>query len=42
LPGPGIVAFASVVILTILASQSFDPRLIWDAVEPSERSHERS
>lgn len=30
LPGPGIVAFASVVILTILASQSFDPRLIWD------------
>jgi paraquat-inducible protein A len=30
LPGPGIIAFASVVILTILASQSFDPRLIWD------------
>jgi len=37
LPGPGIVAFASVVILTILASQSFDPRLIWDDAEPSER-----
>lgn len=36
LPGPGIVAFASVVILTILASQSFDPRLIWDAGKPSE------
>lgn len=31
LPGPGIIAFASVVILTILASQSFDPRLIWDS-----------
>ena len=30
LPGPGIIAFASVVILTILASQSFDPRLIWE------------
>lgn len=36
LPGPGIVAFASVVILTILASQSFDPRLIWDTSEPTE------
>ena len=36
LPGPGIVAFAAVVILTILASQSFDPRLIWDAPEAEE------
>jgi paraquat-inducible protein A len=36
LPGPGIVAFAAVVILTILASQSFDPRLIWDAPESEE------
>jgi paraquat-inducible protein A len=30
LPGPGIVAFTCVVVLTILASFSFDPRLIWD------------
>ena len=30
LPGPGLLAFTCVVILTILASQSFDPRLIWD------------
>jgi paraquat-inducible protein A len=30
-PGPGIAAFAAVVILTMLASMSFDPRLIWDA-----------
>jgi paraquat-inducible protein A len=30
LPGPGIVAFTAVVVLTILASMSFDPRLIWD------------
>ena len=37
LPGPGIVAFASVVILTILASQSFDPRLIWDEPEASDQ-----
>ena len=30
-PGPGIAAFAAVVILTMLASMSFDPRLLWDA-----------
>jgi len=29
-PGPGAIAFTSVVILTIFAAQSFDPRLIWD------------
>jgi paraquat-inducible protein A len=38
LPGPGIIAFASVVILTILASQSFDPRLIWDEPDVGERA----
>jgi paraquat-inducible protein A len=32
-PGPGIAAFAVVVILTMLASMSFDPRLLWDAAE---------
>jgi paraquat-inducible protein A len=30
-PGAGIIAFASVVILTMFAAKSFDPRLIWDA-----------
>ena len=30
-PGMGAVAFAAVVILTMLAAQSFDPRLMWDA-----------
>jgi paraquat-inducible protein A len=30
LPGPGLVAFTAVVVLTILASASFDPKLIWD------------
>lgn len=30
LPGGGAVAFAAVVVLTMLASMSFDPRLIWD------------
>lgn len=28
--GPGLVAFASVVVLTILASASFEPRQIWE------------
>ena len=29
-PGPGLLAFASVVVLTVLASASFEPRLIWE------------
>jgi len=36
-PGMGALAFSSVVILTMLAAHSFDPRLIWDrarAVSP--------
>lgn len=31
--GPGAVFFAAVVVLTILAAMSFDPRLIWDSME---------
>jgi paraquat-inducible protein A len=31
--GPGAVAFAAVVVLTMLAAQSFDPSLIWRADE---------
>ncbi len=34
-PGPGLLAFTSVVVLTILASASFDPKLIW--AEPDKR-----
>ncbi len=30
-PGAGAVSFAAVVVLTMLAAMSFDPRLIWDA-----------
>jgi paraquat-inducible protein A len=30
----GAVAFASVVVLTMLAAITFDPRLIWDNTEP--------
>ncbi|HEU4855021.1 MAG TPA: paraquat-inducible protein A, partial [Nitrosospira sp.] len=29
----GIAAFAAVVVLTMLASLSFDPRMIWDAAK---------
>jgi len=30
-PGPGLFFFAAVVVLTMLAVESFDPRLIWDS-----------
>jgi paraquat-inducible protein A len=32
-PGPGAIFFAAVVVLTMLASASFDPRLTWDPLE---------
>lgn len=35
-PEPGAVAFAAVVILTMIASMSFDSRLIWDARQSAE------
>lgn len=31
LPGPGALAFGVAVVLTMLSSMSFDPRLIWDS-----------
>lgn len=31
--GPGAAFFAGVVIVTMFAAESFDPRLIWDAME---------
>jgi paraquat-inducible protein A len=33
IPGPGLFAFTAVVVLTLLASASFDPRLIWKEAE---------
>lgn len=33
IPGPGLVAFTCVVVLTMLASQSFDSKLIWNRQE---------
>ena len=38
-PAPGLVFFAAVVVLTMLAVESFDPRLIWDAVSANEVCH---
>jgi paraquat-inducible protein A len=32
-PGPGVLFFAAVVVLTMIAAESFDPRLIWDSSE---------
>jgi paraquat-inducible protein A len=33
--GPGAVFFAAVVVVTMLAAEAFDPRLIWDNLENS-------
>ena len=30
MPGPGLIAFTGVVVFTMLASATFDPRLIWE------------
>jgi paraquat-inducible protein A len=34
-PEPGLLAFGAVVVATMLAASSFDPRLIWPP-EPTE------
>lgn len=46
-PGPAAVAFCSVVVLTMIAALTFDPRLLWDTApattftdsHPSEHQH---
>jgi paraquat-inducible protein A len=35
--GPGLLAFAAVVVLTMLATYAFDPKLIWDDARPAAR-----
>jgi len=40
-PGAGALAFGAVVVLTMLASLSFDPRLLWDSLEPTEHADAR-
>lgn len=32
-PGPGAIFFGAVVVLTMLASEAFDPRLTWDPLD---------
>ncbi|BAN22117.1 paraquat-inducible protein A [Caballeronia insecticola] len=39
-PGPGALAFACVVVLTMIASMQFDPRLMWDNIEPSGKKYD--
>lgn len=38
-PGPGAIAFGSVVIVTIFAVNSFDPRLMWDKAPTQTRTN---
>ena len=38
-PGPGLLFFAAVVVFTMLAVESFDQRLIWDATSLQEVQH---
>jgi paraquat-inducible protein A len=38
-PGAGVLFFAAVVVLTMLAAESFDPRLIWDPANSYELSN---
>jgi paraquat-inducible protein A len=38
-PGPGVLFFAAVVVLTMIAAESFDPRLIWDSAASRENEH---
>ncbi len=36
-PGRGVFSFTAVVVLTLLATYSFDPRLLWDSPEEKKR-----
>jgi len=37
-PGVGAISFAAVVIITMIASMMFDPRLMWDNLEASQKT----
>jgi paraquat-inducible protein A len=41
-PGSGVLAFAAVVVLSMLATMSFDPRLIWDPIADSTDKESKS
>jgi paraquat-inducible protein A len=38
-PAPGVLFFAAVVVLTMIAAESFDPRLIWDSETGGKESY---
>lgn len=38
--GPGAIAFSAVVVITMFAAMSFDPRLLWDPLENARHSGE--
>jgi paraquat-inducible protein A len=38
-PGPGVLFFAAVVVLTMIAAESFDPRLVWDTPNSPQGQH---
>ena len=35
-PEGAIIAFGAVVVLTMIAAETFDPRLLWDALEEND------
>lgn len=35
-PGSGVIAFAAMVVVTMFATMSFDPRLLWDPLEQND------
>ncbi len=37
--GPGAIAFGTVVVVTMFAAMSFDPRLIWDVIDKPYEPH---
>lgn len=41
-PGPAAIAFAAVVVLTMCAAESLDPRLIWDQPSKTNNKNESS
>jgi paraquat-inducible protein A len=40
MPGPGVLFFAAVVVLTMIAAESLDPRLIWDGLNDSRHARD--
>jgi paraquat-inducible protein A len=40
-PGAGVVFFAAVVVLTMLAAESFDARLLWGVPSPRDEPRAR-